>query len=170
MTQATIGALWKRLGSVLLFTLLGASIDQSKLDGGVVGMGFVLIIIGLIDRSIATIISVLPIKSWVLKEKAFAVITWCPKATVQAALASKALDHLNERLTAKDENFWTCDAAGKCMEAADVATWRWRSEIILTCAVLSIIMTAPTFAVLMAKFGPILLSREGATDIEIDGS
>jgi len=149
-TQDMIGLIWKRLGSVLLFTLLGASIDQSKLKGTIIGGGVLLIIIGLAGRGLVTFLSVLPIKNWTTKEKLFAVITWCPKATVQAALASKAMDHINEQVVAKNPSF----------SDENVAEWTKSAEIILTVAVLSIIMTAPTFAVAMAKTAPHLLTCE----------
>merc|ERR550525_123537 len=143
--QNMISVFWDKIGSVVLFTLLGASIDQSQLDVSMVGLGVIAIIVGLTGRSIGTILSCAPLRHWNRKEKAFAVVSWCPKATVQAALANKALDHVKLSVAAGKDNF---------MEGSDyVEMMKQRSMVILTLAVLSIILTAPLFAVLMDKLG-----------------
>ena len=72
---------------------------------------------------------------WSLRERLFAVITWCPKATVQAALAGVALDHVTLR--------------GREGLGDEYEVLRARAELLLTTGVLSILLTAPLFAVLM---------------------
>merc|ERR1712050_351481 len=64
--------LWGKVGQVMLFTLLGASMDQSKLDPEIVVLGFFTVIIGLVGRSIACFCSCAPLRSWNKKEKGFA--------------------------------------------------------------------------------------------------
>jgi len=148
-TEALMNMMWQRLGSVLLFTLLGASLDFQKLEGSVIGLGAVVIIVALAGRAVITLLSVLPIKNWTMNEKLFAVITWCPKATVQAALAGDALDTLNGY-----------DTNDPVVAGSNYNMYEGRGMKILTTAILSIILTAPTFAVAMDKGGRKLLVRE----------
>jgi len=143
-----MGKIWTNVGSVMLFTLLGSSVDQSKMEGSKILLGSVIIMIGLVGRGIATFFtsSMYP---WSLKERAFAMITWCPKATVQAALATVSLDHVNSMIQSGE---WS---------ATDPYTLEMleRANVILTTAVLSIIFTAPLFAVLMSVTGPKFLEQ-----------
>merc|ERR1712176_630745 len=80
-----LGKVWQYCGAVLLFTLLGASVGQSKLEGSKVLLGTAIVAIGLIGRSIACFSTASLMRGWNMKEKMFACISWCPKATVQAA-------------------------------------------------------------------------------------
>jgi NhaP-type Na+/H+ or K+/H+ antiporter len=114
---------------ILLFVLIGMSVDVSvAVSGGL--RGLLLISLGLVARSIGVLISVsfAPL-SW--KEKLFCVISYLPKATVQAAMGSVPL-------------------------AMGIAG----GEEILAYAVLSIIFTAPLGLLLIRNFGPKLLSIE----------
>ena len=71
-------------------------------------------------------------------ERLFVALAWLPKATVQAAVGAVALD------------------AAESDGAED------RARVVLTVAVLAIVMTAPLGAVLIAVFGPRLLTHDGA--------
>jgi len=101
---------------ILLFVLVGAEVDVNvALKAGEVGI--ILILIGLIGRSIGVIISLSGTNfNW--KERLFCIIAYIPKATVQAAMGAVPL------------------SLG--VESGDV---------ILAIAVLSIIITAPLGAV-----------------------
>ena len=77
------------------------------------------------------------------RERLFIALAWLPKATVQAALGSVALD------------------AARSMATVNPDHERWGIQI-LTLAVLAIIVTAPVGAVLIALCGPRLLRKEGA--------
>lgn len=104
------------LAEILLFVLIGAQVNVNvALDAGKIGI--IIILLGLIGRSIGVILSLLGTKyNW--KERLFCVIAYTPKATVQAAIASVPL------------------SLG--VESGDV---------ILAIAVLSILITAPLGAV-----------------------
>ncbi len=97
---------------ILLFVLVGAQVNISvALDAGFKGL--LIIVIGLIGRSIGVLLSTLKTNlSW--KERAFCVIAYTPKATVQAAIGAIPL-------------------------SVGVAS----GDIILAIAVLSILVTAP---------------------------
>lgn len=71
---------------ILLFVLVGAQVDVNvALKAG--GVGIIIILIGLIGRSIGVIISLLGTDyNW--KERLFCVIAYIPKATVQAAMGA----------------------------------------------------------------------------------
>lgn len=101
---------------ILLFVLVGAEVNVNvAINAG--KMGIVVILIGLLGRSIGVIISLLGTDlNW--KERLFCVIAYVPKATVQAAMGAVPL------------------SLG--VESGD---------IILAMAVLSIIITAPLGAI-----------------------
>lgn len=104
------------LAEILLFVLVGAQVDVNvALKAG--GVGIIIILIGLIGRSIGVIISLLGTDyNW--KERLFCIIAYIPKATVQAAMGAVPLS-----LGVKS------------------------GEIILAIAVLSILITAPLGAI-----------------------
>merc|ERR1712176_1114318 len=89
-----LGMAWSNCGAVLLFTLLGASLDASKLSPELVGMGALMVVLGLVGRSITLFFTLFLFPQWGVKEKLYSMVSWCPKATVQAALATAALDYI----------------------------------------------------------------------------
>ncbi len=101
---------------ILLFVLVGAQVDINvALKAG--GVGIIIILIGLIGRSLGVIISLFTTDlNW--RERLFCVIAYIPKATVQAAIGAIPL------------------SLG--VESGD---------IILAIAVLSILITAPLGAI-----------------------
>ncbi|KAM9833983.1 sodium/hydrogen exchanger 9B2 isoform 2-T4 [Syngnathus typhle] len=101
-------------------------------------LGVAVITIGLVVRLVTTF-ALVHGAGFVLKEKLFIAIAWMPKATVQAAIGSTALD------TARDTNDETLVKFG-----LDV----------LTLAVLAILITAPIGALSIGLTGPRLLSRQ----------
>jgi NhaP-type Na+/H+ or K+/H+ antiporter len=101
---------------ILLFVLVGAQVDvRVALDAGAAGA--LLILVGLVARSIGTYVSVLG-AGLNFREKLFCVISYIPKATVQAAIGAVPL------------------------EAGLPA-----GEVILAVSVLSILITAPLGAI-----------------------
>jgi NhaP-type Na+/H+ or K+/H+ antiporter len=150
-----LGAAWSNCGAVLLFTLLGASFDASKFSPQLVGMGVLLVVLGLVGRSITLFFTLFLFPQWGVKEKLYSMISWCPKATVQAALATAALDFITQQIK-----------AGVFVENDPVVLqYLDNAMVILTTAILSIIMTAPLFAVLMLKTAPLLL-EDDREDVE----
>lgn len=101
---------------ILLFVLVGAEVNIGvALDAGKIGI--IILIIGLLGRSIGVLISLLGTNlNW--KERLFCIISYIPKATVQAAMGAVPL------------------SLG--VESGDV---------ILAIAVLSILVTAPLGAI-----------------------
>merc|ERR1719230_1894451 len=151
-----LGQAWSKCGAVLLFTLLGASLDASKLSPELVGMGMLLVILGLIGRSITLFFTLFLFPQWGVKEKLYSMVSWCPKATVQAALATAALDYITVQI--KSGVFIETDPV--------VVQYLENAMVILTTAILSIIMTAPLFAVLMTKMAPRLLDDDSQDEPE----
>ena len=101
---------------ILLFILVGAQVDVNvAIKAG--GVGLIIIVIGLIGRTIGVIISLLG-TDYNRKERLFCAISYIPKATVQAAMGAVPL------------------SLG--VESGD---------IILAIAVLSILITAPFGAI-----------------------
>ncbi len=85
---AKLNKIWV-FAEILLFVLVGAEVNiHVALDAGKVGI--IVILIGLLGRSIGVIISVLGTDlNW--KERLFCVIAYVPKATVQAAIGAVPL-------------------------------------------------------------------------------
>ncbi|MFP3867883.1 MAG: cation:proton antiporter [Desulfobacteraceae bacterium] len=114
---------------LLLFVLVGAQVNiHVAWDAGLAGLA--VIAFGLVFRSIATYVSVLGAGlTW--KEKLFCVVSYIPKATVQAAIGAIPLE-------------------------AGVAG----GEVILAVAVLSILVTAPIGAIGIILMGEPILEVE----------
>lgn len=113
---------------ILLFVLVGAQVNVAvALNAGAVGA--LVIFIGLIGRSIGVILSVLG-TNLNLKERLFCVISYIPKATVQAA-----------------------------MGAVPLSLGVDSGEVILAIAVLSILITAPLGAIAISTSSTRLLER-----------
>jgi NhaP-type Na+/H+ or K+/H+ antiporter len=139
--QERYSTLGKRLSSkfnkiwifaeLMLFVLIGAEVNINlAFESGLIGI--VIIIIGLSARSIGVLISLVG-THFNLKERAFCVLAYTPKATVQAAIGAIPL-------------------------AAGVAS----GELILALAVLSIIVTAPLGAVAIKIAGNHWLSDDSS--------
>ncbi|XP_041635921.1 sodium/hydrogen exchanger 9B2 [Cheilinus undulatus] len=140
---AMVGRSWD-VFQPLLFGLIGAEITIAKLNPSTVGLGLACITIGLVIRLLVTFLLV-HFGGFNLKEKLFISVAWLPKATVQAAIGSKALD------MARDEGDETLIKFG-----LDV----------LTLAVLAILTTAPIGALGIGLAGPRLLARQVKDDTE----
>ncbi|XP_038123993.1 sodium/hydrogen exchanger 9B2 isoform X1 [Cyprinodon tularosa] len=121
----------------LLFGLIGAEIRVSELEGHAVGLGIASLLIALLVRVLFTYVCVLG-AGFNVKEKIFIALAWMPKATVQAAIGSKALD------IARNGN--------------DKELQKYGMDV-LTVAVLSILLTAPVGALIIGLCGPRLLQK-----------
>jgi solute carrier family 9B (sodium/hydrogen exchanger), member 1/2 len=140
--------LWNNCGQPLLFVLIGASVSTTFLDGRFVARGLLLLFTGLCVR-VSVSMACLRDDHFTIHERIFVSISWLPKATVQAALGAVALDKAYQLNSGEND------------EKIDLG------RQILTIAVLSIVVTAPMGAILIAYFGPKLLVKEVIKD-EID--
>ncbi|XP_056881888.1 sodium/hydrogen exchanger 9B2 isoform X2 [Takifugu flavidus] len=134
---AMVGRSWD-VFQPLLFGLIGAEIVVANLNPVTVGLGVACVAIGLVIRLLVTFLLV-HFGGFNWKEKLFIAVAWTPKATVQAAIGSKALDMAREE---EDQNF--------VKFGLDV----------LTLAVLAILITAPIGALGIGLAGPRLLDRQ----------
>jgi NhaP-type Na+/H+ or K+/H+ antiporter len=120
--------LWM-FAELLLFVLVGAQVNiHVAWQAGIAGA--LVIMVGLIFRSVGTYLSLLG-SSLTVKEKSFCVVSYIPKATVQAAIGAAPL-------------------------AAGVAS----GEVILAVAVLSIVLTAPIGAIGIKLLGERVLDQD----------
>lgn len=117
------------LAEIILFVLVGAEVNTAlAIDAGLVGI--VILLAGLSARSIGTWISVMGTDlNW--KERLFCVISYTPKATVQAAIG-----------------------------AVPLAYGVKSGDLILAMAVMSIVITAPLGAIAMQFSSTRLLEKE----------
>lgn len=121
----------------LLFSLIGAEISVSSLRPETVGLCVATLGIALIIRIFFTFLMV----TWAgfnMKEKVFISLAWMPKATVQAAIGSVALDMARNTGNKQFEDY-----------GMDV----------LTVAFLAILITAPIGALIIGMTGPKMLQK-----------
>jgi solute carrier family 9B (sodium/hydrogen exchanger), member 1/2 len=140
----SLALLWSELVQTLLFTLIGAAIDFSKLDSAALGWGALVLVLALLVRITAAFATMLEKTHFTWCERLFVGIAWLPKATVQAAVSSMPLDRLS---------------AAHASEV-DIA----RAYQLLTISVLAIFITAPLGSVLIALLGPRWLLRDCKPD------
>ncbi|XP_051271813.1 sodium/hydrogen exchanger 9B2 isoform X2 [Dicentrarchus labrax] len=140
---AMVGQSWD-VFQPLLFGLIGAEITIATLSPSTVGLGLACISIGLVIRLLVTFLLV-HFGGFNLKEKIFISVAWLPKATVQAAIGSKALDMAREE--------------------GDETLIKFGLDV-LTLAVLAILTTAPIGALGIGLAGPRLLTRQVKDDAE----
>ncbi|XP_026553640.1 sodium/hydrogen exchanger 9B2-like [Pseudonaja textilis] len=120
-----------------LFGLIGAEISITSLGSETVGLCLSTMFLALMARIVATFLLV-SFSGFHWKEKIFIALAWIPKATVQAAIGSVALD------TARGYK-------DKVLEKYGL--------YILTIAFLAILITAPAGAVIIGLTGPRLLRK-----------
>ncbi|KAK5866139.1 hypothetical protein PBY51_020353 [Eleginops maclovinus] len=121
----------------LLFGLIGAEIRITQLEGLTVGLGIASLLIALLVRMLFTFVCVL-CAGFTMREKVFIALAWMPKATVQAAIGSTALDMARSR--------------------NDKVLQKYGMDV-LTVAVLAILITAPVGALIIGLTGPRLLQK-----------
>lgn len=124
--------LWM-LAEIIVFVLLGAQLDL-PLMLSVIGLGILVVTLGLLFRFVGVYISLLG-TDLNNKEKLFCMISYIPKANVQATIGAVPL-------------------------AAGVAS----GELILAVSAISIIYTAPIGAVLIKFFSDRLLTKDDEED------
>ena len=132
--SSKLGKIWV-FASIMLFTLVGAQVDVTLAwDTGLAGLG--LIVCGLTARSAGVLLSL--IKSpLTLPERLFTVVSYWPKATVQAAIGAVPL---------------------MAMKAGGMDTAP--GNVILAVAVMSIVFTAPLGALAIKWVGERVLEPE----------
>ncbi|GBN34252.1 Sodium/hydrogen exchanger 9B1 [Araneus ventricosus] len=135
--ERIIGVMWIIL-QPFLFNLIGAEVSVRNLQSNL-GNTVLALLIGFTFRIITAAFASYG-GGFNVKERLFIAIAWFPKATVQAAVGPQALDYV------------LSNNMGKELED--------QAQKILTGAVLSIIMTAPIGAALIALLGPLLLSQD----------
>jgi NhaP-type Na+/H+ or K+/H+ antiporter len=132
--SSKLGKLWV-FASIMLFTLVGAQVDVSLAwNTGLAGLG--LVACGLVARSAGVLLSLVG-SPLTRAERLFTVVSYWPKATVQAAMGAVPL---------------------AAMQAAGMPVAP--GNIILAVAVMSIVFTAPLGAVAIKLVGERVLEPE----------
>uniref|UniRef100_A0A6A7G0F7 Sodium/hydrogen exchanger 9B2-like n=2 Tax=Hirondellea gigas TaxID=1518452 RepID=A0A6A7G0F7_9CRUS len=127
----------------MLFALIGTEIQVLSLELDTVGLGIATLCVSLSCRVVTTFFVVLG-SGLNIRERLFVALAWLPKATVQAAIGSTALDYAR-RIGAEEEEIV-------------------RAKQVLTIAVLVILVTAPIGAIAIMKSAPRLLVKERSAD------
>merc|ERR1712106_572446 len=143
----------------LLFGLMGAQIDVTSLDSETLMWGAVCILIGSTVRFVAAFYSSLA-GGLNLKERIFVSIGRFPKATIQAAMGSVALDYalmMRNSLAPEDQD--NADLIAQLDENVRLG------DKVLTIAVLIILMTAPLGSFSIMLSAPKLLARKPPQDL-----
>lgn len=131
--SARLGKIWV-FAEILLFVMVGSQVNvQVAWEAGLGGI--LIVMLGLVARSAGVYVCLLGTRLN-LRERIFIMIAYTPKATVQAAIGAAPL---------------------AAMRMAGMETHA--GEVILAVAVLSILLTAPVGAWVIALAGPALLDR-----------
>ena len=143
MVEVSLKIIWQ-FAQPILFGIIGYEINFLKegFDGILIAKIVSVVALGLIARSLLAFLAVVCTRDFLLREKLFIPIAWLPKATVQAAIGSVALD------TATNE------------------TEIYYSKIVLYIAVFSILITAPMGAILINLTGTRLVRRDDPVENE----
>jgi NhaP-type Na+/H+ or K+/H+ antiporter len=136
----------------ILFSITGAQIKLGELDGQIVSIGLGILIAGVIIRIVVTALLGIGCKLN-LKEKIFVSLAWMSKATVQVGAKTSRRDCSSKRLFQAALGPITLGVVTDNTKEHDYA------EKILMICVLSIILTAPTGAILITLGGPRLLTK-----------
>ena len=132
----TLRTLWD-VFEPLLFALIGFEVRLSDLQSSEIGFAVLALIIALILRTIASVLVIIG-ANLNFKEKIYVAISWIPKATVQAAIGSVALDLAQQR---------------------DNPELKRLATIVMTVSVLSIVITAPLGSLWIAVMGSRCLKK-----------
>ncbi|XP_063166803.1 sodium/hydrogen exchanger 9B2-like [Candoia aspera] len=120
-----------------LFGLIGAEISVSSLGAKTLGLCLATMSLALTIRVMITFVLV-SAAGFAFKEKIFIALAWIPKATVQAAIGSVALDTAQQSKMEKLEEY---------------------GLYIVTMAFLAILITAPAGTLIIGLLGPKLLQK-----------
>lgn len=138
LVSRSLVIIWKFF-QPLLFGLIGAEVDFSALTGEEVARGIGLLACGTTVRIIIVFLAIQGNKLNV-KETIFIMIAWLPKATVQAAIGSAALDLAMRNGSPEEEEY---------------------GRTVLNVALLDIMIFGPIGALSIGLLGPHLLTQEG---------
>jgi len=141
---------WDNGFEACLFGLLGCEIDLSKITSNALFCSTAIIISGLVVRFIVTFFCCRVMGGWNWQNSLFVATCWIPKATVQAALCTIALDFV------RSEAWWDLEKEGhpgyseaQFLEYRE--KWEGRATDVLNVGVLSIVLTAPICAFIIPK-------------------
>jgi NhaP-type Na+/H+ or K+/H+ antiporter len=134
-----------------LFSSVGASIIIDSIQIDVFGKACLILVAGVAARWIGTFLVTGGDQGFTIKERMFFAFAWIPKATVQAAIGGLVLDTARNLKGISDE---------------DRETYKEYGNVVLSMAVLSIIFTAPTGAILINTLGERWLSDDSIYMIE----
>lgn len=139
--EVDLAKLWRFIFQPLLFGVIGSAVNFKDITLSTIPKSLGLLAIGLTIRlSVAFFAVGGGKKPLVFRERLFVALSWIPKATVQAALASDPLDYILDK--------------GKSAEYV-----RWGNDILST-AVFSIILTAPVGMMIISALGPKWLQKD----------
>ena len=95
------------LSEILLFVYIGTEVRIEALSANLIGIGLLILAIGLVARSIGVWISLLN-SHLNTKEKIFCIISYLPKATVQAAVITSYSIHYTKLYDYANRSNWCC--------------------------------------------------------------
>lgn len=139
--ESYLNTLWAFVKPIS-FALIGKELDFSVLDINTVWQGAVILILGLIVRTIIGYLCTAG-GEFTWTERAYITLSSLPKATVQATIGPIALDLARQKGNEEEIYF---------------------AKMILICSVIAIVLTAPLGAVLMERMAPKWLKRADEDD------
>ena len=141
-TLEDLSFLWTSISEPLLFSGVGCTLQFLSMPIASIPMVLTVITVGSLVRFVVAYYATAT-DSFNRKERCFISLAWCPKATVQAALASVPLSLVNEMMPGQN-NFEQYE--------------EWSRRIQTACA-LSILCTAPLGSICIERYGKRWLER-----------
>ena len=145
LVNRSLVIIWKFF-QPLLFGLIGAEVDFSAISGDLLARGIGVLACGVVARAVTVLFAVQGNKLNI-RETIFIMVAWLPKATVQAAIGSAALDQAMRTGSEEEEGY---------------------GNVVLNIALLDIIIFGPIGALSIGLLGPHLLTQEGHHHVHIE--
>lgn len=138
VVEADLGFFWNAVAQPLLFGAIGSELNFHRITSAQAARAVLVVVVGVCVRVPVAYFATSG-SSMARQERAFVALSWIPKATVQAALASVPLEVLDSES---------------------------RGQQILATAVLAILLTAPIGSAVIKILGPRWLRRDAPEDPE----
>jgi NhaP-type Na+/H+ or K+/H+ antiporter len=136
-TAMDMDFIWTMICEPLLFSSVGTALTLQTISARTMPRSLVVIVIGLVGRTFVAYISIYG-AGFTKLERCFIAFSWCPKATVQAALSFIPLAMTKELMMGRSE----------------YQLYVKMSNQIITTAIISILVTAPIACWFIERYGP----------------
>ena len=153
--QATLSFVWYNAAYPLLFGLIGAGLNFSRIDPALAGKATTYAVLACALRVVAATSTALSFRQFTLRERFFCGLAWTAKATTQAAFATVPLESISNWVALNPGASYHGYSAEQLLAWGAAIEW---------CAVLSVFVGTPLGTLFMVNGAPFLLDRIDSAD------